>query len=564
MVSFPKDALFRKKLSIHSIWYYASIILVSASLVAAALSYTIYTSHTHNIDREISLKTSSIEKAFSELMEETNRILSYAGRQIIRFDKAKDLNYIAKFLAQVWEADFKAKSCITFVEWLDDKNMQLVNSQTGVIPDPVDMSFRIHTKECRKQPWVLQVSPPDIGIPSGLWVIPAGIGIFDTDKNKFSGMLVVGISVAAITSKITELAQADQVSFLILDYQGNVILQTQDNELDPKKPFYKEKLSELQPMPRQGLLKTQPHHNNIEYRFYCKMHNLPYVILVGRHSTVFKKEFYALVLPRILEFGGMAIFCLMLLYLFRKRLIHFSNLSYKTRENFLHTFNEDFFILSEIILRRLRIFLKSSIRDSEQLRIVERIYNDVIELKQLSTNDTQIVPIDVNKVLEESVLVISQLVFLQNKKITYEIQANIPKFDANELRFKQIILSLLSMAMEGTKEGCEILMRTHVEITEHGKQLIIHIRDNGFGLSSFEMKRLRESQEFPPSQHLNGAELDIQEIVSFVEMHGGSFQEFSVINKGLDVRLILPYEYIKKEARPQKKSNIYNFTRKNK
>lgn len=564
MLIFKKEiALSRKKLPIYDIWYYAIVIITLASLVVAGISYSIYTAHTHNVDRDLSLKTSSIEKAFSELMEETNRILSYAGRQIIRFDKAKDLNYIAKFLAQVWEADFKAKSCITFVEWLDDKNMQLVNSQTGVIPDPVDMSFRIHTKECRKQPWVLQVSPPDIGIPSGLWVIPAGIGIFDTDKNKFSGILVVGISVAAITSKITELAQADQVSFLILDYQGNVILQTQDNELDPKKPFYKEKLSELQPMPRQGLLKTQLHHNNIEYRFYCKMHNLPYVILVGRHSAVFKREFCALILPRILEFSGIPIFCLLLLFLFRRHLIHFSNLSYRTRENFLHTFNEDFFILSEIILRRLRIFLKSSIKDSCQLRIVERIYNDVIELKQLSTNDTQIVPIDVNKALEESVLVISQLVFLQSKKITYEFQPNIPKFDANELRFKQIVLSLLSMAMEGTKEGCEILMRAHVEITEHGKQLIIHIRDNGFGLSSFEMKRLRESQDFPPSQHLNGAELDIQEIIGFVEMYGGSFQEFSAIKKGLNIQLVLPYAAISEKGDDlQKKSNIYPFPHK--
>ena len=102
MINFPKDAsLFRKKLPIHSIWYYASIILISASLVAAALSYAIYTSHTHNVDRALSLKTASIEKVLSELLEETNRILAYAGRQLVRFDKAKDPNYIAKFYRMV-------------------------------------------------------------------------------------------------------------------------------------------------------------------------------------------------------------------------------------------------------------------------------------------------------------------------------------------------------------------------------------------------------------------------------------------------------------------------------
>lgn len=555
--------LSRKKLLIHNIWYYALVIFTSTALVAAALSYTIYTSYTRNVDREISLKASHIEKNFFELLEETNRILSYAGRQIMRFDKSKDLNYIAKFLTQVWEADFKAKSCITFIEWVDDKNMQLANSQIGIIPEPVDMSFRLHTKECRKNPWKLQVSPPDIGIPSGLWVIPAGVGIVDPDKNKFLGMLVVGISVATMTAKIVELAQADQTSFIILDYSGNVVLQTEDNEADFKSPFHKEILQELLKMPKKGSLKNSLLHNHINYRFYTKMDNLPYIILTGRHTTVFKKDFYALVLPRILEFSGMAIFCLMLLYLFRKRLIQFSKLSYKTRENFLHTFNEDFFILSEIILRRLRIFLKNSLSDPEKLHIIENIYGDVIQLKQLSTAKVNILPMNVNKTLEESVLVISQLTFLQNKKITYEFQDNIPLFDTDELRFKQIILSLLSIALEGTKDGCEILIRTYVEINNEHKNLIIQIIDNGFGLSSFEIKRLRDSHHFPPSQHFNGAELDIQEIIRLVELFGGNFQESSAINKGLNIRLSLPYKSANKIYEESlQKTNVYNFVRK--
>ncbi len=565
MFSLKKEgALFRKRLPIHGIWHYAVIIIISTILVTTSLSYTIYTSHIRNIDRELSLKASHIEKIFSELLEETSHILSYAGRQIIRSNKFNDLNYIARFLDQVWEADFKAKSCITFIEWVDDHNMQLANSQIGIIPDPVDMSFRPHTKECRKKPWQLQISPPCVGIPSGLWVIPAGIGVVDTEKNKFLGMLVVGISVAAITTKIVELTQANQTSFIVLDYSGNTILQTADNVTSLKNPFHQKALQELLAISKEGFLRDSLSSNQIDYRYCIKMDKLPYIILVGRHNTVFKKDFYALVLPRILEFGGMAIFCLLLLYLFKKHLIHFSKLSYKARENFLQTSNEDFFILSEIILRRLRAILKPSLNDPHRLIIIERIYNDIIQLKQLSTSEINIISIDVNKTLEESVLVISQLIFLQNKKITYEFQADIPKFNTDELRFKQIILSLLSIAMEGTKDGCEILIRTYVENTEHNnKQLIIHIMDNGFGLSSFEIKRLRDSHHFPPSQHFNGTELDIQEIIRLVELLGGNFQELSAVNKGLDIRLTLPYDDINKINRePSSKSNIYSFTRK--
>ncbi len=177
--------LCRKKIPIYDIWYYAAVIIILAFVIVTGISYSIYTSHLHSDNREISLKASHIEKTFSELLEETNRILSYAGRQIMRFDKAKDLHYIARFLAQVWEADFKAKSCITFIEWDDDKNMQQANSQIGKVPTPIDMSFRLHTKKCREIPWKLQVSPPGIGNPSGLWVIPAGVGIIDIEKTNF-------------------------------------------------------------------------------------------------------------------------------------------------------------------------------------------------------------------------------------------------------------------------------------------------------------------------------------------------------------------------------------------
>ncbi len=155
-------------------------------------------------------------------------------------------------------------------------------------------------------------------------------------------MLVVGISVAAITTKIIGLTQAEQISFIILDYDGNVILQTADNEADFKSPFHTEILQEILTMPKQGFLKNSLLHNHIDYRFYTKMNDLPYIILVGHHSSLSRKKFYALVLPRVLEFSLIPIFCLLLLYLFRKHLIQVSQLSYKAREKFLQTSNEDF------------------------------------------------------------------------------------------------------------------------------------------------------------------------------------------------------------------------------
>ncbi|MBY0281534.1 MAG: hypothetical protein K2W94_05180 [Alphaproteobacteria bacterium] len=318
-----------------------SVVFITC-LVAVSLWVVIYTSHLRGIQRDLSIKALNIDKTFSEILDDTNRLLVYIGKQVARHNKSNDLKFIANLLASVSEAEFKAKSAMTFIEWINDKSYQVVNSQTGVIPDPPNMSFREHVQRAPTHPWRLQVSKPGIGIPSGLWVIPAGTGVVD-EKNKFLGVVAVGFSVVGLTSKLIRIAAIDKASFVILDRNFNIILQSDGHGFNPKSSFYKDLFGNKDPFTEEEFtFERAIHHQDVEYYAYRKMQNYPYTVMVGYNKELVTKDFYALVLPRVLEIAGMAIFCVFLLYLFRKRMVLFSNSSIKAKDDFLRKFGDEF------------------------------------------------------------------------------------------------------------------------------------------------------------------------------------------------------------------------------
>ncbi|MBY0461723.1 MAG: hypothetical protein K2Q34_00880 [Alphaproteobacteria bacterium] len=510
------------------------------------------------------------------MLDDTNRLLVYIGKQVARHNKSNDLNFIANLLASVSEAEFKAKSAITFIEWINSDALQVVNSQTGVIPDPHDMSFREHVQRGPIHPWKLQVSKPDIGIPSGLWVVPAGTGIVD-EKNKFLGVAAVGFSVAGLTSKLIRIAAIDEASFVILDKDFNIISQSDDHRLNPKSTFYKDLFSRQDYFIKEESVfeKTIKYHD-IEYYAYRKMHNYPYIVMVGYNKELVSKDFYALVLPRVLEIAGMAIFCVFLLYLFRKRMVLFSNSSTKAKEDFLRKFGGEFQSLlfnissqAEVLLMTLQSQSSLALSKMMQIELLQNISESAHNLQKLTTNTLQLTQLKINDLLQDCALIHSQAAFLQGKKIVCKLQDNMPLFCADELRFKQIILGLLSLSLKCTKQGSLIVISSALHIDGDKQYLAIGIKDDGIGLSTKELQRLRDKLQLKSfDSQLDGTGLDIEEIIKLVELHEGTYSEKSKIGEGKEIILTFPLstekELITNKIYSEKREdNVYMFTKKN-
>lgn len=562
------------KLPTRDFFLFSLAILFITGFIAVALWLTIYTSHIRNIQRDLSTKAINIDKTLSEILDDTNRLLVYIGKQIVRHNRENDLKFIANLLASVSEAEFKAKSAITFIEWINNKNYQVVNSQTGVIPDPPNMSFREHVQRGSIHPWRLQVSKPDLGIPSGLWVIPAGTGVVGKN-NEFLGVAAVGFSVSALTSKLVQITTTHEASFIVLDKNLNIILQSDDHGLDPKSSFYKDIFgSGNWFIKEEALFDKVIQYKDIHYYAYRKMHHYPYIIMVGYNKGLVSNEFYTLVLPRIVEIFGMAFFCVFLLYLFRKRMLFFSNSSIKAKEEFLRKFGDEFqsFLFSissqaEALLMILQNNGNAALSKTKQIELLQNISESANNLRNLTTNTLQITQIKVNDLLEECVLIHSQAAFLQGKKIVCRLQDNLPLLCADELRFKQIILGLLSLSLNCTKQGALIVISSTMHVEENKQYLAIGIKDDGVGLSTQELQRLRERFQLRSfNSQLDGTGLDIQEIIKLVELHGGTYTERSKIGKGKEIVLSFPcsseHEIIKDQNSSKNAvSNVYVFNK---
>ena len=91
------------------------------------------------------------------------------------------------------------------------------------------MSDRQYCLKSPKKPWTLQLSHPVLGNPSGSWVIPAGTGIVN-DGGKYLGSVVIGFNLPELESMVEQRLN-DPISFIVLDEDMNIILQSQDNRL---------------------------------------------------------------------------------------------------------------------------------------------------------------------------------------------------------------------------------------------------------------------------------------------------------------------------------------------
>lgn len=536
------------RLPTRDFFLFSLTVLFITGFIAIVLWVTIYISHINGIQRDLSSKAVNLDKTLSEILDDTNRLLVYIGKQIARHNKSNDLKFIANLLASVSEAEFKAKSAITFIEWINDQNFQVVNSQTGVIPDPHNMSFRKHVQRAPTHPWKLQVSTPDMGIPSNLWVVPAGTGVID-GKNKFLGIAAVGFSVAGLTSKLIQITTIDKASFVILDRNFNIILQSNDHALEPKNTFYKELFEGKNYFSKEEAIFEQAiSYKDIQYYAYRKMQHYPYIIMVGYNKGLVSNEFYTLVLPRVLEILAMAFFCVFLLYLFRKRMLFFSNSSTKAKEEFLRKFGDEFqsFLFSissqtEVLLMAIQNESNITLSKAKQIELLENISESINNLQNLTTNTLQLTQIKVNDLLHECVLIHSQTAFLQGKKIVCRLQDDLPLLCADELRFKQIILGLLSLSLNCTKQGALIVVSSALHLEDNKQYVAIGIKDDGVGLSTQELHRLRERFQLKSfNSQLDGTGLDIQEIIKLVELHGGIYSEKSKIGKGKEIILSFP------------------------
>jgi hypothetical protein len=273
-------------------------------LIIASLVFTqaLYSSHVSNNKQKLENASNTIDMVLSETLDETRNLMTYIGKEISAYD-GDNLKFIEKVFARNYQLISKNRGVISYpmFNWVNPQNLMVID-KTGInLKNPVNVSHRSYLTLCVQHPWTLQVSRPTIGISSGLWIIPVAFGITN-QQGTYLGALVAGLEIVKLSNKIHQVLHTNNVSYIILDQDLRIVVQSHDNSIDPKSSYYRDHLKNFDYFKlRKEELSKPIQYKNIEYYFYKKMSKYPYVILTGFDKEHANKEFFSTIFFRLLE-----------------------------------------------------------------------------------------------------------------------------------------------------------------------------------------------------------------------------------------------------------------------
>jgi len=119
------------------------------------------------------------------------------------------------------------------------------------------------------------------------------------------------------------------------------------------------------------------------------------------------------------------------------------------------------------------------------------LINDVLDLSKIEAGkmDFRFENVDVKSVLEETISTIQPTISKNNNSIVTKFDDSVPEIVVDNIRFKQVILNLLSNANKFTQDG---KITVEVKPVNRGKQkyISIAVNDTGIGMSSEQMNRV--------------------------------------------------------------------------
>ena len=145
--------------------------------------------------------------------------------------------------------------------------------------------------------------------------------------------------------------------------------------------------------------------------------------------------------------------------------------------------------------------------------------------------------IDINALINETVLLITTDVTVRNKVINTKLANNLPQIQGDRIQLQQVLLNLISNsleAMEGMDDARELLVRTSLN---GSRMILIEVKDSGCGIPEQNMSQLF-THFFTSKPDGLGMGLSISR--SIVETHGGRLEVKNNSDRGATFYFTLP------------------------
>lgn len=542
-----------KKMFFSNTFYVFTITTIIFEVVCSIFIYYFsYNSYYSRIQSQLTIEATRIELILENIFSETHQVMTYVGKQIALHSE-KDPQFIEKILDNSSELVSKMKNIYpwSLFDWVDSNNYRVFNSQIGDMRNTIEKVDDSYTQKCPKHPWTLQVSHPTIGNTSGMWVIPAGLGVINQNK-KYLGTLNVGLNIAELNAKVQQALASKETSFIVLDKNLRIILQSADNAIDPKSSYYRDLLSEKNDFEKNSAyLNSSISYKNIKYSYYKKINGFPYIILTGFDKSLVQQEFWALLLPRLLELYGLGLFLLCLLYFLRKKLFSLSQNSDMAKKTFLRHINsgvkesiDSILAYSNILIKHLRKETSVIVTKERKIEFLEKIYQEALNIHTVTGTTLNLSFLTINTLIENAIDILTETALKNGISIKTSLDPTLFPFYGDEYRLKQIIIGLISLSIDYSPKNSTIKVSATNKISTAGNPLLnIKIEDNGFSLNADDIIRI--SEKFPQDAKDEAAfegQLDLPNIERLIRLHKGTCYICNKWQKGKIISVTLPYD----------------------
>ncbi|MDX2083585.1 MAG: sensor histidine kinase [Rickettsiales bacterium] len=225
-----KNYLIIKQLSLKTVFlvYTLMVLLLIGSILLWLINKT-YSSFIELRKIEIEYSISKIDIAFNSIINNTESVTNYIGKQIAV--SSKSVSEIREILTSFSNRGSMGDSIsdnlsISMFSWVNNEKMVIINSEYGFIRKPYDLSKRDYLKSTIDDPWSLKFGSPVIGVVSGQEIIPAGLGVQDFRSKKYLGTIILGFDICKLSEKIKKIISNKNLDFAVINSGNEVIFES--------------------------------------------------------------------------------------------------------------------------------------------------------------------------------------------------------------------------------------------------------------------------------------------------------------------------------------------------
>ncbi|HEX2361453.1 MAG TPA: ATP-binding protein [Jiangellaceae bacterium] len=200
---------------------------------------------------------------------------------------------------------------------------------------------------------------------------------------------------------------------------------------------------------------------------------------------------------------------------------------------------------SEVLLERM--FGELNDRQDEYLRdilssgrLLLELLNDILDLSKVEAGQLQLerTQFSVADALDSGVGMVRERAARHGIELRCDVTSDAGVIEADELRFKQVVLNLLSNAVKFTPDGGAVTVRA----AKAGDEIVVLVTDTGIGIADADRERIFESFQQgtrTPSRE-EGTGLGLTLCRRIVELHGGRIWVESEVGVGSTFGFALP------------------------